>query len=69
MKKRAQMKGHSLRRGGLLRGILEGELGKKRGKLQIGEFPQHSESYGMWDFWKIERAGWDGWDGFASNQS
>ena len=30
--KRSQMMGHTLRHGGLLRDILEGEVGKKRGR-------------------------------------
>ena len=31
-KRRGQMMGHTLRHGGLFRGILEGEMGKKRGR-------------------------------------
>ena len=50
-KKRGQMMGHALRHGGLLRDILQGEVGKKR-KAQIKIFRPNNWAYGMGD---IER--------------
>ena len=37
-KRRGQMMGHTLRLSGLLRDVLEGNVGKKRGKGRIGSY-------------------------------
>ena len=39
-KRRGQMMGHTLRHGGLLKDILEGEVGKKRGRPRLEYFYQ-----------------------------
>ena len=39
-KRNGQIMGHRLKHGGLLRDILEGEVGKKRGRPRLGYFDQ-----------------------------
>ena len=71
-KRRGQMMGHTLRRGGLLGDILEGEMGKKRGRRRFKYFDQIIEDMGCETFRKVKqlaglRAEWR--RVVASNQS
>ena len=66
-KRRGQMMGHTLRHGGLLRDILEGEVGKKRGRSRLKYFDQIIGDMGCESFSEVkelagDRAEW-------SNQS
>ena len=73
-KRRRQMMGHTLRHGGLLRDILEGEVGKKRGRgrPRLKYFDQIFGDMGCETFRQVKelarlRAEWR--RVFASNQS
>ena len=52
-KRRGQMMEHTLRHGGLLRDILEGEVGKKRGRLRLEYFDQIIRDMGYETFKKV----------------
>ena len=54
--KRSQMMGHTLRHGGLLRDVLEGEVGKKRGRPRLEYFDQIIRDMGCKTF-RDQRAG------------
>ena len=48
-KRRDQMMGHRLKQGGMLRDIVEGEVGKENGKAQTKIFRPNHWGYGMQD--------------------
>ena len=65
-KRRGQMMGPTLRHGGLLRDILEGEVGKKKGRPRLKYFNQIIVDMGCETFRVVkqlarDRAEWDGW--------
>ena len=73
-KRRGQMMGHTLRHGGLLRDILEAELGKKegRGRPRLKYFDQINRDMGCETFRKVKQLAGDRAEWrrvIASNQS
>ena len=58
-KKSGQMMGHTLRHGGLLRDILEGEVVKKRGRPRLEYFDQIIRDMGCETFRENKELAWD----------
>ena len=56
---RGQMMGHTLRHGGLLRDILEEEVGKKRGRLRLKYFDQIIRDMGCKTFREVKQLAGD----------
>ena len=52
--------GHTLRHGGLLRDILEGEVGKKRGRPRLKYFDQIIRDMGCETFREVKQLAGDG---------
>ena len=71
-KRRGQMMGHTLRHGGLLRDILEREMGKKRGRPKLKYFDQIIRDMGCEIFREVKQLAGERAEGrrvVASNQS
>ena len=58
-KRRGQMMGHTLRLGELLRDILEGEVGKKRGGPRLEYYDQIIRDVGCKTFREVKELPWD----------
>ena len=54
-KRRGQMMGHTLRHGGLIRNILEGEVGKKSGRARLKYFDQIIGDMGCETFREVKQ--------------
>ena len=53
--------GHTPKHGGLLRDILEGEVGKKRGRPRLEYFEQITRDMGSKTFREVKEPSGDGW--------